>query len=163
MKKLFLFLLIALASSIVGYHLVPILEEVIYGSFDDDMLNQYYSYDRKLDCLPVRVDSINNHFAQSVETSYLKGNRNLKIDSTRVIMCGEVYNSNIVYDAATALTIAQAVWIPIYGEKWVESHYPYLVKEYDEVYQVVVPKQSLPNVAIRKLDGKILSLNTHLK
>ena len=163
MKKIAYFLLIALVSSVAGYHLTHFYEWVMYSTYSDDMVNQYYTHGRKLDTLPVRIDSVKNHLAQSVETSYLKEEHNPKIDSTRVIRCSIVSDYDIVYDAATALTIAEAVWIPVYGEKWVESHYPFLVKEYEDVYQVEVPGCPLPNVAIRKQDGKILALNTHAK
>ncbi|MBR5653437.1 MAG: hypothetical protein IKX22_05085 [Prevotella sp.] len=98
-----------------------------------------------------------------MDKSCLREKRNLKIDSTRVILRNKANDGDIVHDAATALTIAKAVWIPIYGEEWVESHYPYLVKEYEDVYQVVVPDHPLPDVTIRKQDGKILTLNTHVE
>ena len=116
-----------------------------------------------MDTLPVRIDSVKKHFSPSVDKSCLREKRNLKIDSTRVILRNKANDGDIVHDAATALTIAKAVWIPIYGEEWVESHYPYLVKEYEDVYQVVVPDHPLPDVTIRKQDGKILTLNTHVE
>ena len=163
MRKFVFFLIIVLASFSAGYHLTHFYEWVMYSTYSDDMVNQYYTHGRKLDTPPVRIDSVKNHLKQSAETSYLKENRNRMIDSTRVIMCGDVTDDNIVYDAATALTIAEAIWIPVYGEEWVESHYPFLVKEYEDVYQVEIPGCHFPNVTIRKQDGKILTLNTHVE
>lgn len=161
MRKFVFFLIIALASSLAGYHLTHFYEWVMYSTYSDDMVNQYYTHGRKLETPPVRIDSVKNHLAQSVETSYLEKKRNCMIDSTRVIMCGDVTDDDIIYDAASALTIAEAVWIPVYGEEWVESHYPFLVKEYEDVYQVEIPDCPFPDVTIRKQDGKILTLNTH--
>jgi len=75
--------------------------------------------------------------------------------------------SGYVPDAAIAISIAVAVWSPIYGEKQIESEKPYVATLKDEVWTVVgtfhcpAGRHCVGGVAlaeISKQDGTILRL-----
>ncbi|MGH9424378.1 MAG: YbbC/YhhH family protein [Thermoanaerobaculia bacterium] len=74
--------------------------------------------------------------------------------------------SGIVPNAETAIRIAEAVWIPIYGEKLIESEKPFKATLRGDVWIVTgadLPEGSLGGVAeahISKRDGCILRV-TH--
>jgi hypothetical protein len=74
--------------------------------------------------------------------------------------------NGFVPNAETAIRIAEAVWIPIYGEKQIESEKPFKATLRDDVWIVTgtdLPEGSLGGVAeahISKRDGCILRV-TH--
>ena len=73
--------------------------------------------------------------------------------------------SGVVPDAAPAMKIAEAVWIPIYGEDVVDKE-PYIA-EYDSIKGMWTVTGSLPKdvdggvrlIIIRKSDGKIMKIH----
>ncbi|MHC5061951.1 MAG: YbbC/YhhH family protein [Planctomycetota bacterium] len=69
--------------------------------------------------------------------------------------------SGYIPDAQTAIRIAEAVWIPIYGKKQIEKQRPFNAKLSNGVWTVTgsLPEIMIGGVAeidIRKDDGKIL-------
>ena len=69
-----------------------------------------------------------------------------------------------VPDSATAVRIAEAVWIPIYGEKNIRQQRPYGAALRDEIWHVYgyMPPNRLGGVAIAdisKRDGRILRVS----
>jgi len=61
-----------------------------------------------------------------------------------------------VPDEDTAIKIAIAVWIPIYGKDKIENEKPYVAKLKDNVWHVQgsLPKEMLGGVAIAEIDKK---------
>ena len=74
--------------------------------------------------------------------------------------------NGFVPNAETAIRIAEAVWIPIYGEKLIESEKPFKATLRGDVWMVTgadLPEGSVGGVAeahISKRDGRILRV-TH--
>jgi|ERR1700722_8051336 len=75
--------------------------------------------------------------------------------------------SGFVPDAATVIGIAVAVWVPIYGEKQIDSEKPYIATLKGNVWTVVgtfhcpAARHCVGGVAlaeISKEDGKILTV-----
>ena len=70
--------------------------------------------------------------------------------------------NGFVPDAATASRIAEAVWIPIYGEQHIAAEKPFKVSLKGDVWTVTgkdLPKGTVGGVAeaeISKIDGRIL-------
>jgi hypothetical protein len=70
--------------------------------------------------------------------------------------------NGFVPDAATAMRIAEAVWIPIYGEAHIAAQKPFKATLKGDVWTVTgkdLPPQTLGGVAeadISKRDGRIL-------
>jgi hypothetical protein len=70
--------------------------------------------------------------------------------------------AGFVPNAETAIRIAEAVWVPIYGEKLIASEKPFKATLRDDVWIVTgadLPEGSLGGVAeahISKRDGRIL-------
>ena len=69
--------------------------------------------------------------------------------------------SGFVPDSATAVRIAVAVWIPIYGGAQIRSEQPYVAKLSGDVWMVTgtLPRGSFGGIAearIAKNDGRIL-------
>ncbi len=74
---------------------------------------------------------------------------------------GYVPPSGFVPDSATAVRIAVAVWIPIYGAAQIRSEQPYIAKLDRDVWTVTgtLPSGSVGGTAearIAKRDGRIL-------
>ena len=66
-----------------------------------------------------------------------------------------------VPDAATAIRIAEAVWLPIYGKDQIESERPFIAELSSDVWTVTgsLPegwKGGTAEIEIRKTDGTIL-------
>ena len=78
---------------------------------------------------------------------------------------GYIPNDGVVPDEKTAIRIAEAIWLPIYGEN-IYSKQPFLAI-YNETERCWYVKGSLPEntvggvpeVRINKSDGKILYIN----
>jgi hypothetical protein len=78
----------------------------------------------------------------------------------------EVDNKSLVPDEITAIKIAEAIWLPIYGEKIYDKR-PFVAKLKDgKVWEVTgtlnTQKGGGPYIEIRKSDCKILNV-THTK
>lgn len=78
-----------------------------------------------------------------------------------------VPNNGFVPDDATAIAIAVAVWIPVYGREAISSQKPYMATLVNDTWIVEgsLPKEMLGGVAraeIAKKDGRILRV-THGK
>lgn len=76
---------------------------------------------------------------------------------------GTVPRKGFVPDAVTAERIAEAVWIPIYGEKTVESEKPFKTTRSDDVWTVegtVAPgaRGQIIAIQIAEGDGQIVEV-----
>jgi hypothetical protein len=71
----------------------------------------------------------------------------------------------LVYNEATAIKIAEAIWLPIYGGD-IYTQKPFTAKLIDSVWvvngTVHATLGGAPHIKIRKMDGKILEV-THYK
>lgn len=72
--------------------------------------------------------------------------------------------NGFVPNEATAIQIAEAVWIPIYGEQQIKGERPYQASLQNGIWVVVgsLPKGMLGGVAraeISKQDGRIVSVS----
>ena len=85
---------------------------------------------------------------------------NLYAQQQKNIVVGYIPKNGFVPDKATALKIAIAIWLPIYGNE-IYKEQPFNAVLKDEVWTVTgsLPKGSIGGVAlirIQKKDGKIL-------
>jgi hypothetical protein len=69
-----------------------------------------------------------------------------------------------VPDAETAISIARAVWLPIYGAKLIDSEKPYNARLTGDVWTVTcsLPKRNAGGIAgieISKQDGRIIRVS----
>lgn len=74
-----------------------------------------------------------------------------------------------VPDGQTAMRIAEAVWIPIYGERKIQEEKPYVATLKDGIWIVTGSLPKLPNggawvggvaeIQISKQDGRILKVS----
>src|SRR5712692_7295981 len=69
-----------------------------------------------------------------------------------------------VPDAKTAMRIAEAIWVPIYGKENIEKQKPFTAREENSVWIVEgsLPQGMLGGVAlaeISKLDGRIIRVS----
>ncbi|HLO85027.1 MAG TPA: YbbC/YhhH family protein [Nostocaceae cyanobacterium] len=100
-------------------------------------------------------------FASTFITQY-----NLCAQQQKSIVAGYIPKNGFVPDKGTALKIALAVWLPIYGNA-IYKEQPFNAVLKDEVWTVTgsLPKGSIGGVAlirIQKKDGKVLRV-THGK
>ena len=77
-----------------------------------------------------------------------------------VILCGPMDNG-FVPDNQTAIRIAEAAWIPVYGEEHIANEKPFVAELWGETWHVrgTLPKGAVGGTAIAeiaKLDGRIL-------
>jgi hypothetical protein len=90
----------------------------------------------------------------------------LALVAPNVVMQNKIDCKNFVPDEVTAIKIAEAIWLPIYG-KAIYQKKPFVAKLLDDnVWQVTgtlkTKKGGVPFIEIQKCDGKVLKV-THSK
>lgn len=85
------------------------------------------------------------------------------IASIRTDICGKKYTKDILPDSLTAIRVAEAVLVPIYGKESVDSGKPYKATKKDDVWVIrgTLPKGKNGGVAeivLSKKNGSVISI-----
>jgi len=93
---------------------------------------------------------------------FVSGKQYKKPVDNRKTQIGYIPKDGFIPDKATAIKVAEAVWLPIYGDK-VKNKKPYKIKLENGVWYIegTLPQNctgGVPYIEIQKKDGKVLKV-----